>query len=93
LPSSNLAGMDFGALELIAARGQVHPIAIMKMEHRIGRDHGVRFSFFRLVKVAVPNMPSLRNLDWPLDAHLGRAKRWIEHRADVADAPGQRFIG
>ena len=38
----HLAGVNLGALELIAAGGQIDPVAVMQMQHGIGRNHGVR---------------------------------------------------
>ncbi len=38
----HLAGVNLGALELIAARRQKDPVAVMQVQHGIGRNHGVR---------------------------------------------------
>ena len=39
----HLAGVNFGALELVAARRHEDPVAVMQVKHGVGRNRGVRF--------------------------------------------------
>ena len=93
LPVSICAGTNLDALELLPARGHEDPVAVMQVKHGIGRNHGMcllgaagkgrRGKHAQLEEAGIGN----------LDAHLGGADGGIEHRADVADAAGERTIG
>jgi hypothetical protein len=91
--SSHLAGVNFGALELISPNRQKDPVAIMQMKNGLGGHHCV--DLFALAgkgggsKHAQLEEAGVGNLN----TNLGRAQRWIEDGANVSDAARERAIG
>ena len=89
----HFSGVNLFALELVAACGEIDPVAIVEMENGIGRDLGVGLfgaaGEGRRAEHAEFEEARIRNFD----TNFGSAKLRIEHRANVAHPACKRVVG
>src|SRR5713226_768740 len=83
----------FHPSELFVGRRNVDPVAIVQMQNGGSRHSGMRFFFLPVKYSRDEHAHAHQTWIAHLDAHLGRAKRWIEDGKDVVDAAVKCLVG